>query len=290
MEPITIIAALALVLVVFFVIKKKDKKKYKDIDLPIPDTRRSDLLYGYYSSLDRTFDQVKDHVNLFWYSNFFGRDNLIEIMKSTDNMRFVVDLAPMVQRKEGGKGVLLETAEQELKIFFDTLKENGVLHKVTYLYPVDEPNLFVKSAEEHKKMIQAVQNVRMQYKELNSAKLACIYGRGKPFWNIEMYNVVGVDDYDQKSEVLTIGEHARLLKEKGWDQTTFLVPGAAFGQNPSPFVAYALLNPTEVEAVVPFIWFDDPGHKDVPYTGLEAQSEEQQAIWRQAGNICLNKE
>ena len=42
MEPITIIAALALVLVVFFVIKKKDKKKYKDINLPIPDTRRID--------------------------------------------------------------------------------------------------------------------------------------------------------------------------------------------------------------------------------------------------------
>ena len=81
MEFITIIAALALVLVAFFILKKKDKKKYKDIDLPIPDTRRTDLLYGYYSSLDRTFDQVKDHVNLFWYSNFFGRDKLIEIMK-----------------------------------------------------------------------------------------------------------------------------------------------------------------------------------------------------------------
>ena len=105
-----------------------------------------------------------------------------------------------------------------------------------------------------------------------------------------MYDVVGVDDYDQKSELLTIGEHARLLKEKNWNQTTFLVPGAAFGQNPNPFVAYALLNPTEVEAVVPFIWFDDPDHKDVPYTGLEAQSEEQQALWRKAGNICLNKE
>ena len=33
-----------------------------------------------------------------------------------------------------------------------------------------------------------------------------------------------------------------------------------------------------------------PDHKDVPYTGLEAQSEEQQALWRKAGNICLNKE
>ena len=290
MEPIAIIIVLAIVLVAFFALKNKNKKEYKGIDLPIPDTRRSDLLYGYYSSLDRTFDQVKDHVNLFWYSNFFGRDKLIEIMKSTDNMHFVLDLAPMVQRREGGKGVFLETAEQELKIFFDMLKDNGVLHKVSYLYPVDEPNLFVKNAEEHKKMVQAVRNVRMQYEELNRAKLACIYGRGRPFWNIEMHDVVGVDDYDQRSEVLTIGEHARLLKEKSKNQTTFLVPGAAFGQNPSPFVAYALLNPEEVEAVIPFIWFDDPNHKDVSYTGLEAQPEESQTIWRKASNICLNKE
>ena len=55
-------------------------------------------------------------------------------------------------------------------------------------------------------------------------------------------------------------------------QKTMIVPGAGFGDAPEPFFAYALANPNEVEMIVPFIWFDDPNHKDVEYTGLENAS------------------
>lgn len=286
----SMVVMVAIILTAIAVIYQQTKKKeYKDIDLPIPETRRTDLLYGYYSALDRTYDQVKGHVNLFWYSHFFGVEQFIAMLKETD-CKIVVDLAPYLFEGTGKRGATVKaSAESDLRGFFAWLKFEGVLNKITYLYPKDEPNLFCKNAEEHLKAIEIVKSVRAEFSELANAKLAVIYAGGGYWMNMEHFDVVAVDNYDQKSELLTVGDHANLVSQLKPHQKTFLVPGPSFGHPPEPWVAYALRNPHEVEGVIPFIWFDDVNHKDTAYTGLEALPAETQQKWVHAANICLNK-
>ena len=281
-----------LVLVICYQIYKKlTEVKYGDIELPPPSTYppRNDLLFGYYSSLENCYAQTKDLINLIWYSHFYGVDKFIEILKETTHS-VVLDVAPLcldasVSRAE----VVKPDAAENLRNYFKMLESHGVLHKITHLYPKDEPNIFMASAEEHLKLIKLVKSVAAEFEGLHDVKLAVIYARGKPFWNSEEHDIVAIDNYGQKSQILTIGDHADLVKLLKPGQKTWLIPGAAFGQNPDPFVSYALSHPDEVDGVIPFLWFDDPNHKDVDYTGLEKADPVFREKWINAANICLNK-
>ena len=288
-NPLFYLGLVLLAGVGYYLYKKANEVKYFDIDIPMPDTRREDLLYGYYSSLANTYDQVKDHVNIFWYSHFFGLERFVEIMQEI-TMKVVLDVAPLcLQGSDQGGEIVCEDAEECLRNYFKTLKAYNVLHKITYLYPKDEPNIFMTSEAEHLKLIQLVKRVAAEFEELKDVKYAVIYARGKPFWNSEHHDVVAIDNYGQKSQILTIGDHAELIKQLKPGQKTWLIPGAAFGQNPDPFVSYALAHPDEVDGVIPFLWFDDPAHKDVDYTGLEKADPAFREKWINAANICLNK-
>lgn len=262
-------------------------KEYGDVDLPIPDTRRHDLLYGYYSSLDRSYEQTKDHINLFWYSNFFDLNQFIAILRETE-CKVVFDVAPFISKKIEGtwKVAYDETADASLEAVFAQLEQAGVLGKIAYLYPIDEPPINVVSESDHLKMIQATKRVAAKFPALAGVRYAVIYPRKEPFWNLAEHDVVGVDNYDQKSEILTRGDHARLKKSLLPGQRAMLVPGAGFGQNPTPFIAYALRNPEEVEMVVPFLWFDEPNHKDTNFTGLENMPADFKTQWIRASEIA----
>lgn len=288
-ENLTIIIVIALVvLAAVGYVYYKDRHP-DDIDLPMPSELRKDLLYGYYSSITGQFEQTKDHINLFWYSHFMGFDEFVQIVKQFSG-KIVVDLAPfLVSKKDGGdKLFVLDNADNELRNFFTKLRNEGILNRIDYLYPSDEPNLFVASEAEHKKMLDITKAVASEFSELSNAKLAVIYGRKAPFWNIGMFDVVGVDYYKQKSTILTTGEHARLIKEMKPGTKTFLVPGPAFGHLPDPWVAYAHTNKNEVEGIIPFLWFDHPDHKDVKYTGLQAADEAFRNKWVAAGKSIVN--
>lgn len=280
--PVLAVIALVVAIVIY---RKRKKKKWGDIDLQIPATRRTNLLFGYYSSLERTFDQVKADVNMFW-SGFYGRDTWLKVLKE-GNQAFVFDLAGDLTIKVDGKLIARDNREELLRETFMDLRNHGVLHKIAYLYPIDEPQLSMKGPEEFLKIVNTVKKVKAEFEELANARLMTIFLRGQPFWHVKELDVVGVDDYDQKSESLTIGEHARLLKELAPGQKTVLVPGPGYGHNPDPWVAYALLNPDQVEMIAAFLWFDDPNHKDENFTGLENASPELQAQWRRAAHICM---
>ena len=284
-----IIALVFIAVLGYLVWDAKKDKEWKDIDIPMPETLRNDLLYGYYSSEVGQWEATKDHVNLFWYSHFSSWDEFLWILKNTDKT-IVLDLAPYLSKQEGKKKVCREDAVQALTDCFMSLKDHGVLHRIKYLYPIDEPSLSVKNPEEHKKMLQTVIEVRNMFDDLKDSKIAVIYLRGgeSNFWNLPYHDVVGVDNYEQKSEVLTKGDYAKLKSMLQYGQTTMLVPGPAFGQKPDPFVAYAHSNP-EVEMVIPFVWFDRPKHKDVEYTGLEAADAVFYQKWINAGMKVINK-
>lgn len=290
-QPELILGALLLLAVIAGIILiSKKKKKYSDVEILMPTERRNDILYGYYSSLAGQYQNTKDHVNLFWFSGFFNIEEFIEILKGTDK-KIVLDVGYIITVKNTDKKqklIVKDGAEFELRTHFQRLKDENVLHKITYLYPIDEPQFSVKDETEHKKLITLVKNIAKEFSELDNVKYAVIYGRHEAFWNLAEHDVVGVDDYDQKSQILTNGEHNRLVKSLNANQKTFLIPGAAFGQTPQPFVAYAHNHPEEVEGIIPFLWFDDINHKDVDYTGLEARDPEFKQLWIDAAHTTMN--
>ena len=289
-NPLFWIGVIVAIIAGYQIYKKVTEVKYFDIVLPAPDTYtpRDDLLFGFYSSLENCYEQTKGFVNLIWYSHFYGVEKFIEILKVTTH-KVVLDVAPLcldasVQRAE----VVKADAAESLRNYFKMLRDNGVLHKITHLYPKDEPNIFMASEAEHLKLINLIKSVAAEFPELSGVKYAVIYARGKPFWNSEAHDIVAIDNYGQKSQILTIGDHADLVKLLKPGQKTWLIPGAAFGQNPDPFVSYALAHPDEVDGVIPFLWFDDPNHKDVDYTGLVAAYQGFRAKWVSAAATCLN--
>lgn len=277
---LTAILVIAVLLIVAFVIYKKNKPTYKDVNIPMPAVLRNDLLFGHYSSVDRTYDQIKDHVNLYW-TGFHGYDRTVAVLR--ENIMKVVlafDGEMIDLNSNPRKRTLLPNAEEKLRNLFQRLQDEGVLQNVKYLYPFDEPNMFMASAEEHLKMLKIVRRVRDEFEELSGSKLVCIYGHSDPFWNIEQYDVVGVDYYKQKSSSLTTGEHARLVKAMLPHQTMLIIPGSGYRHNPEPWIAYAHAEP-RVEMFVTFLWFEweDPKNKDDKFTGLEAQPEEVRELW-----------
>ena len=284
------VAVVLLIAGVKYYRRVKEKKSWKDITLPMPEKLRTDIIYGYYSALDGNWARIKDHVNMFFYTWFSHESELIDIMRNT-TVSIVVDMAPFVNFRVNPtdkKIICHPDAAKNLREFFTKLRNEGVLHRLTHIVVNDEPNLFVQSAEEHLKQIQAVKRVTAEFPELSNSRLICIYGRGQPFWNIGEFDTVGVDDYDQKSMSLTRGEHARLMKEVQSHQRTMLVPGPAFGHDPQPWVAYAHSHP-EVEMVASFLWFDHPDYKDVDFTGLEARPKEFQDKWIAAAHEFMQK-
>ena len=312
-QMLILFGVVALVVVGYFVYKKY--YTYGDINIPMPAVLRDGIAFGYYGSLYKTWNQVKDNVNLYWYFNFYSREQFVrEIKESKPEMKFVIDLAPFITEYKNHdeywnainhnndnpdnkipvpkpeRSVLNRDAENRLREHFTYLRNEGVLNRINYLYPIDEPNLLVTTPEEHLKIIKVAKKVAAEFTELKNAKWMAIYVRKVDFWNIEEHDVVGVDNYDQKSEVLTKGDHARLMKAKLPHQTTIIVPGCGYGQNPDAFVAYAHTEPS-VEIVAGFLWFeyDNPEEKDADFVGLEVRDEAFKEKWRQAGLTVMNK-
>lgn len=284
--PTGVIVLAVIAVAIVALAANKSSKIWQEIKIPMPDTLRPTMLWGYYSSVKGSYEQTKDHINLFWYSFFFDEESLVAIMQET-TCKIVIDLGALVSIKgPNGKLILDPTADSRICAFFDKLKAGGVLSKVAYLCPIDEPQLGVLDEAEHKKFIDTINANAAKYPELNY-KLTTTYLAGEPFWNLSSFKVVSIDKYSQLSETLVDGEHARLVAALLPGQTTFLIPGCAFGEIPDNFLAYAESHPNEVEGMIPFVWFDDPEHKDVGYTGLVAAPDSLKNAWIAAAHTAM---
>lgn len=261
-----------------------NKGKYKDIEIEMPAQKRKDLLFGYYASNATQFAQVRDHTNVIWHAQFYGDLNFIEDVRSCD-YPVVLDFSKQLFVKVKNKLVCRDDARQALTDYLNYLKQNGILHRIKYLVPVDEPNYNVLDIANFKKAIDVLKDVKVQFTELDDSKYLCIYGSDSDYWLTDEFDVLGVDCYDQKSQVLTIGYHAKLLGMLKSDQRTVILPGASYYQDPTPFVAYAQAHPEEVEMIIAFFWFYDKNH--CKGLGIEKASKSIINKYVQAGTYCV---
>jgi hypothetical protein len=226
-------------------------------DIAIPDApKREGLLYGYYGCSGPQIEETIDHINVFMESQWSGPEAAIaNILKAKKTA--ILDIQTQVFESIGQYYTVRADAADRLAIFFNQLDAAGALQYVKILYPSDEPNNTVHDATELAKAVKVIRDVIARFHQLEGTRLMVIYAAGKPFICQELYDIVGFDDYDKKSSVLT-GRYAELKKSLLPHQQTVLVPGGCYGQDPKPFLNFANANP-EVAILMPFIWFDDQG-------------------------------
>lgn len=262
------------------------KDNFSDVIIALPPVLRSDLNYVYYLSTPGQTEKVKDHTNLVWHAQFYD-NNLLEQELKGNNFDLVLDCAMQLFKRTDNSVSM--TAREDLHLYFTDLSNRGLLQRVKYLTPMDEPNFFVKSEEDLRAALQILKEEAKKWTVLSDVKYICIYGSNNNFMALEEFDIVGIDDYPQKSEVLTVGSHAELMRALLPHQQVMVIPGAAYGQDPAAFVAYAHSTP-QVWGVVPFIWAHVPASADKEgWVGLENQSEEAKEVYRNAGLLTLNK-
>lgn len=246
----------ALIIVLILIVAYQWKHRtVRDIDVPTPAKHRDDLLYGYYGTMDDQVAWTRGCVNLLWECQFQGW------VKAADNMASaglptLLDVANQCFHRiaDHGKNYAVHpTSEQNLRDLFNYLKSRGVLHQVEYLCPLDEPNTNCATPQDFLAGIMACRKVAAEYTELAGIRFAVVYAAyPASFTCIEQFDLVGVDDYEAKSTLL-MNVYQDLLMAKRPDAKTILLPGGAFGQDPTPFMNWAHSH-REVALVAPFTW------------------------------------
>lgn len=261
---------------------------YSDIEIPMPNMLRNDLNFVYFLSIPGQTIKVQDHTNLIWHGQFYDNARL-EIEAQSNNFDIILDCAIQLFSR-GFPATVSSTAKEDLHNYFTDLNNRGLLARIKYLICMDEPNLFAKSEYEVRKAMAILKEEAKIWECLRTVKYMCIYGgKGGYYPALDEFDIVGIDNYDQKSEILTIGAHADLMRNILPNQKVMVIPGAAYGQNPNSFVAYAHSEP-RCWGVVPFIWAHVSESADKEgWVGLEKQSEEKQNIYREAGKLTLNR-
>ena len=130
------------------------------------------------------------------------------------------------------------------------------MQHVKYLYLIDEPNATVGDLVALRDAADIAITAARQFRELDGVKLAVIYAATSEFIGQQMFDLVGFDDYEMASHVLTSDRYLQLKASLRSGQKTIIVPGGAYGQHPKPFLDFAN-GSEEVAVIMPFIWFDD---------------------------------
>ncbi len=255
----TLVAVIAVGAALGFAASKFNWRKWryrKDLAYAAPATKRKDLYWGYFGCQAEQVAETKGTFNIFMECQFDGEvkanQNILDAASVT-----ILDLVPQVwyRATPTSKFTVHPNAYEQLDAFFRLLQSTGALKYVKVLYPIDEPNNTVGDAEEFNKGIALIKLVASKYDELTNAKLAVIYAADKHFICMEKFDWIGYDDYDLKSNILESRQYKNLLASLQPHQQIILVPGAAYGQDPTPFINYAQSNYT-VAAILAFLWCD----------------------------------
>lgn len=238
-----------------------------DPQVPSPTTLRTDLKVGYYASTLEQPRETRDHVNIFFEAQFDGPQRVID---NINYMQMPTILSVSVQLFNE-KNRLRPDGEQRLREFFKFLAPSGVLRYVTYLYPLDEPDLLNTPAVE---VIEAARISRKVAAEFGlTPKLFVIYGVNFTWQGSEAFDTIAFDNYSAGSKIFFNGDYAKLKAVKKPNQKVALIPGGAgpWEQDPVPFYNTANSD-LDVEMVISFVWGDSTFSAQGYTTGIRSNS------------------
>ncbi len=254
------VIAIILVLVVGNYVNKHWRKWWyrKDINFPATGIRRPELEIGFYSCDDEQVAETRGAINLLMESQFGGPDKCIQnILDAGVHCMLDISFQIFYKRTKEEKNILREDARTRLHDFFTLLQSRGALKYIKYIYPIDEPNNTLLDPEGSLQLaIPMIEDVASHFPELADHMLAVIYAADKPFPCQHMFHRIGFDDYDMKSHVLVSKKYKDLKASLLPHQKIMIIPGGAYGQDPTPFVNFAQAN-LEVAIILSFLWFND---------------------------------
>ena len=262
----------------------------RDISITMPTTLRKDLLYGYYGRLKDQVSQTISHVNLLWECQFEGAGEAVaQILKAQKYTVLEVSPQMFVRIANHGRNYRLrDDAKFQLHMFFEQLDRAGALQYVKAITPLDEPNTNAESFEDFAKAIAIIRQVSATYSALAGVKLACIYAREpEEYPGIDLLDLAGMDDYEMKSGLLRSKSFRRMRAQMKPGAQLILLPGGAFGQDPTPFIAYAHRD-EGVAMVVPFVWFGPMQDAD-KWTGIGDVANPMRQEYIDAGFKIVNQ-
>lgn len=247
--------------------------------------RKEPLRYGYYGADYDQVPQTSGHTNLLYEVFWGGLDASIQRIREAATYT-IIDVAECLF--VGGKWneALKSDAEAQLRDRLNILREQGVLHYVRGITPMDEPNLPAHyCCDIIPEAVALIRRVAADYHELQDVRLVCLYFTERPMCHLALFDDVGFDNYKLGERVLWPGGLAdQVLGNLLPHQRLFLVPGGSYKQDPVPFVNFALSEP-RVFAVVPFLWVSKvDGHE---ITGIGAQPGIRQA-YSAAGRMLID--
>lgn len=161
------------------------------------------------------------------------------------------------------------TARAYLRGFFDNLAGAHVMHMVTAIYTVDEPDVNGMSDSAVTQANALLRSVMAEYPSLIGKPLAVTYGvNGTP--GLRSYDWAGFDNYN--TPIFTNGEYNNFVSKLSATQRVLLVPGGGdpWRDDPAPFAAKAQSDP-RVILILPFIWRADSGHPGISTNGMAPQ-------------------
>lgn len=253
----------------------------RDIVVPEPAVKRTDVLFGYYGAFNEQVSETRDHVNLFWSLQFEGLDKLVQNIRDAAMPTVLCVGLQLTERNSRGLSVMRADGEGRLREFLARLELEGVLRYVVGLTPGDEPNSQFNSLLDWTKSCDVMRLVAADFPDLADVKTVMLLNGAAPMdiW-VPHADIVGFDCYNRRASIFQKaswwppkwdGEYTRLRKMLRPDQRTFLVPGGAkardvYEQDPTPFINASHTYP-EVWAVVPFLW-GSTVDKDNVITGI----------------------
>jgi hypothetical protein len=238
-----------------------------DPQVPPPTTLRTDLKVGYYGSEKDQPRETRDHVNIFFEAQFDGQQRAIENINYMQ-MPTILSVTPQLFNE---KNRLLPDGEQRLREFFKLLAPSGILRYVTYLYPLDEPDILNTPAAE---VIEAARISRKVAAEFGfNPRLFVIYGAAFTWQGSETFDLIGFDNYSAGAKIFFNGDYAKLKAIKRPNQKLALIPGGAgpWEQDPVSFYNTANSDP-DVEMIISFVWFDSTSAGQGYTTGIRSNS------------------
>lgn len=258
MNLLYILLVVLIVVVLNYVNKNWKAWWYRnDPIFPKPDKKRKDLYVSFYGTQDEQVAETKGSFNLLLEAQMDGPDKSVQnILDSKVDTILYVPTQIFTDNVAGEKHTVRSDAETSLRTFFKKLSDAGALKYVKAVCPIDEPNNTVANLEELTKSVFIVRKVASEFTELTGLKLATFFAADKPFMGQSLFDWIGYDDYTMKANLMLSKQYKEFVASLRPDQKIMLIPGAAYGQDPIPWMDFAQLNP-QVIAVVAFLWLDE---------------------------------
>jgi hypothetical protein len=221
-------------------------------ETPIPEPKRTPLHFGYFGAPNPEF---ADHVTYQFAPGWDGGG------------------LPLT-----GPTVLFSPFGKPLDETLRKVKEQGGLHHIIAMYPIDEPDVAGKSDEEATAIFNAARDAARAVGLNPPPPIMVCYG-AKGFPGKEAADIIGQDKYGQGPFTVPIRP----------DQKRFYIPGVAdpWREDPVPFVEKALADPL-AWGIVTFIWLDQWGgesHLGVHGNGMAVRCRAAYAMIEAAGRL-----